>query len=141
VKAKENKIVNVIDAGMFDENELGSVKAMVDAAGGMLDSAASHDICGTPVFKAADGKWYVGTVEFSVAPVNPKHLIDKLVGDECCECPSCGHIDKQEDMVEIGGEDTEGDGLCSKCAHISFLITKARAKQIARGVPLKRKKR
>ena len=132
---KENKIVTVVDTGLFDEDDLGSVKAMINAAGDMLDHACSHDICGSPVFKAADGKWYVGSVEFSVAPVNPQYLIDHLLGEEFYECPNCGQLDKLEDMSEGSGD---GSNRCTKCDHDSVKVTKKRAAEIAAGKPRKK---
>lgn len=138
---EENKIVQVVAAGQFDDDDLGSVKAMLRAAGGLLDGAESHEICGSPIFKAADGKWYTGSVEFSVSPINPKFLIDTLIGDEFCECHKCGHIEKLEDVEDLDKEDEKGDGGCTKCGYLTYKITPKRAEEIAAGKPLKKVKR
>jgi hypothetical protein len=135
-----NIIKQFIEVGEFDTS-VHTVKQMCDDAGGMLDSASSHEICGCPLFKCADGKWYTGSVEFSVDPVNPAYLVDTLLGNECCECSYCGNIDQLEHMSEIGDEDTSGDGLCSECNHLSYKISKARAEVIAGITKPKRQRR
>ena len=124
-------IVSFIDSGQLETEDIGTIKQLLDEAGTRLDKAESHEITGCPVFKCADGKWYTGSVEFSVSPVNQAFLVDTLLSNQCCECKACGHIDQLENMSEIGSEDTSGDGLCTSCNHLSFKITRERAEEIA----------
>jgi hypothetical protein len=136
---KKNTIELFIDTGMFNEpEEIGTIKQLLNDAGGMLDDACSHEITGTPIFRCADGKWYVGSVEFCVNPVAPDYLVQSLADGEHCECQNCGHIDHRDDLGEIAdyservSEDEEApDGECTKCGALSHEITKARAEQIA----------
>jgi len=150
-KLKKSEIIEqFIDEGLFDTTDIGNTKQLIGDAGDRLDDACSHDICGSPLFRCADGKWYVGNVEFSIAPVNPAYLVDTLVGDEFCECDNCGHLEKSEDLDEIVDETErvdEGskfipDGQCTKCGALSYKISKTRAEQIAgiTKVPKKRRK-
>lgn len=141
IPKKNDTIVQVLDGGDFEDEDLGSVTAMLATAGRKLDKACSHEICGTPLFQAANGLWYTGSVEFNISIANPKYVADELLRAEVCECPHCGQLDKLEEMVPVGAEDTSGDGLCTKCTHISFKITEARAKQIAKGKPRRKGKK
>jgi len=65
----------------IDEGELHepcSYDDMMEQAGRLLDKSCSHEICGTVLFKATDGKYYVGTVEFTVAEAHPDYVKDVL---------------------------------------------------------------
>lgn len=135
---KKNTIELFVDHGEFDTEDIGCLKQLLDDAGGMLDDASSHEITGTPIFRCADGQWYVGSVEFVVNPVNPEYLVQTLADSEHCECQSCGHIDFLDDLGNVtdpeervaAGEEHHA-GECSKCGATSRIITTARAKQIA----------
>lgn len=125
---KSQTIIDFVEPEDYDECK--TVSEVVSAAACRMDNAEAWQITGCPVFKCSDGKWYVGTLRFDVEPVNPEYLVD-ILSDDRCECPHCGHIDRHDDMADIGPEDTSGDGLCTECTHISFRITKERAMEIA----------
>jgi hypothetical protein len=134
IPKKNDTIVQVIDGGDFDDEDLRSVTAMLQTAGRKLDKACSHEICGTPLFKAANGIWYTGSVEFHVGIANPEYVADTLLREVFCECPNCGQLDKLEDMSDEPG----GPGRCTECDHMSVKVTKKRAAEIARGKPRKK---
>ena len=80
---RQMPIKRFLRTGELDEADLpGNIAALLDDAGQLLDSSFSHDICGEVVFEGEDGKIYVGTVEFSIAEINPKYLADLLKEDE-----------------------------------------------------------
>jgi len=137
-RMRRNIIELFVDHGEFDTTSILTVKGLVADAAPKLDSASSHEICGTPVFRCADGKWYTGTVEFVVNPVNPVYL-ENLLGDgEHCECQNCGHIEGLDGIAEIKNYSqrvTPGEvapaGECRKCHALSHVITQERAQEIA----------
>jgi len=54
---------------------------MIEFAGRCMDKACVHDIVGDCVFKAEDGKTYVGTIEFVLSECNPDYL-ENLLGEQ-----------------------------------------------------------
>lgn len=135
---KSHQIELFIADGEFDTSEIGCVKQLLNDAGAKLDHAYAADITGCPIFKAADGKWYTGSVEFSVYPADPVSVAEALADGENCECQNCGHIEPRDALGEISdyvervaaGEEPP-DGECSKCRCLSHEITKERAQEIA----------
>jgi hypothetical protein len=135
---KADTIELFIADGEFDTSDIGCVKQLLNDAGAKLDHAYAADITGCPIFKAADGKWYTGSVEFTVYPANLENVVDVLADGEHCECQNCGHIDQRGDLTEVedhaervaAGEENPA-GECTKCSACSHLITKARAMEIA----------
>jgi len=59
-----------------------TVKGLLEDAGAALDSAYSHEIMGEILFEGADGKVYVGTVEFCIGEANPNYVKMILEDDE-----------------------------------------------------------
>jgi hypothetical protein len=59
-------------SGITDTDEL------LDSAANALDHACSWDIMGEILFKAEDGEYYVGTVDFVISKANPDYVADKL---------------------------------------------------------------
>jgi len=99
-------ITEWVQSGQLDE--CGSTEEVLEQAGRLLDRSCSHEICGEVLFKAADGKYYVGTVEFMIQEANPEYVRDTLVeaGLRC-------RIDGCENAIDDG----EGwDGMCGDCA-------------------------
>jgi len=146
-KPEPIKIAFFVNEGEFDTEDIGDTKQLLAEAGAKLDHAYSHEICGTPLFKGTDGKWYVGAVEFTVSPANPEYLVQEIADTEHYECRACGHID---DMDTLQGIEsylfvTRGEGSppgrCSRCKQFSDEITKARAQEIAGITKPKRQRR
>lgn len=51
-----------------------TIEDVIERAGRLLDSCASHEICGEVIFTAEDGKTYVVNVEAVVGEINPDYL-------------------------------------------------------------------
>lgn len=136
-KPEPIKIAFFVNEGEFDTEDIGCTKQLLADAGAKLDHACSHEICGTPLFKGTNGKWYVGSVEFVVNPVNPEYLVEELADKEHYECRVCGHIDTMDTLQGIESYlfVTRGEGSprgrCSQCKQFSDEITRARAQEIA----------
>ncbi len=58
---------------------------LLETAANALDAACASDIMGEIVFLGADGKYYVGTVEFVIGRANPAYIKDILAEDEACD--------------------------------------------------------
>lgn len=61
-----------------DANDVGRI---ISAAAAAMDSACTWEIVGDCVFQGEDEKYYVGTVEFVVAPANPEYVKELLEED------------------------------------------------------------
>jgi hypothetical protein len=59
-------------SGITDTDEL------LDSAANALDHACSWDIMGEILFKAEDGEYYVGTVDFVISKANPDYVADMI---------------------------------------------------------------
>jgi len=129
---KKSQSINLfIDHGQFHTKDIHCTKQLIDSAGGMLDASYSHEICGCPIFRTADGKWHQGSVEFTFYPANQKAILQELLESEYCECHDCGHLEPLEYIKATSSEDGRGGGICEKCGNFSYLITKTRASEIA----------
>lgn len=143
--AKTLKIAQFIETGEFNPEENENLTQLIGNAGDLLDAAYSHEICGSVLFKGADGKFYVGTVEFVVAPANPKYVTETLAGS-FAECDNCGHIENIDDLepFEAGISqpgDTVPNGACTKCGCASFEICYSQAAHMSGLVKPKRVRR
>ena len=145
---KSDKIAIFIADGEFDTEDIGCVKQLIDDAGAKLDSAYAANITGCPIFKTADGKWYTGSVAFTVYPANLKAVAESLCDGDFCECQNCGRIEHEDALVRVhdyeervaAGEEAP-HGECSLCGCLSHKITKARARVLAGLVKSKRVRR
>lgn len=83
-KIKPLRIVKWIRDGNegFKAQKIETQSELLEAAGRLLDKSYSGDIVGDCVFKASDGKHYVGTVEFVLSECSPDYLADLLQEDE-----------------------------------------------------------
>jgi hypothetical protein len=115
--SRKTKLVDVIESGNFDDDDLGDVASVLNAAGRMLDKACSHEITGSLLFRAPDGKFYVGNVEFSIAPANGAYVKDVLKSK--MRCSACQHIE-DDDAVDDCGNRT-----CGSCGRPSLKLTEA----------------
>lgn len=144
---KSHQIELFISDGEFDTEDIGCVKQLLNDAGAKLDHAYATDITGCPIFKAADGKWYTGSVEFTVYPANLENVVEILL-DNKAECDNCGHIEPIDDLNEMADLEERlddnsthmPDGDCTKCGAFSYQITKAHAQEIA-GITKKKRQR
>jgi hypothetical protein len=62
-------------------NEANDTDAILDESGGLLDDACAYEILDSPVFQGDDGKYYVVTLEASIAEANSafvKGLLDDM---------------------------------------------------------------
>ena len=55
-------------------DECETTEDLLESAGRLLDKACSHDIAGEVVFQGADGKYYVGCVEFVISEASLDYL-------------------------------------------------------------------
>lgn len=86
MKKEAGKIVEFLRHGEMRVKDIDNVEDLLTQAGRLLDKAYSHDICGEVVFKAADGKYYVLTVEAVISEADPDYvqeiLDDNAAGEE-----------------------------------------------------------
>lgn len=67
-----DKIVKWLDKGEFSNPK--TVRALIQEAGTMLDRAEAAEICGGPLFKLSNGKWYRVNVEAFVEEADPEFV-------------------------------------------------------------------
>ena len=134
------EIVQFIGTHELDTSGINTVPQLTAAAGFSLDAANATDITGCPLFKAKDGVWYVGSVEFVVDMAHHEYVAETLVDNNYCECQNCGHLDMEEDLNEIqdmSARVAEGEpepaGECTKCGALSHVISEERAAEIGHG--------
>ena len=70
------RITQWIDCGEF--NKVHDTNLLYAEAGRLLDDASSHDIFGSILFQAEDGKFYTLTVEGCLAEASPDYVLDQL---------------------------------------------------------------
>jgi len=75
---------------------------MMQQAGRLLDKSCSHEICGTVLFKATDGKYYAGTVEFVVSEANPDYVKDALAEQKA-------YAEERLEMFELNAKEEDED--------------------------------
>lgn len=74
----------IVDEWIHDGNDALSASGITtesdlyEAAAGALDSACSYDIMGPILFKATDGKYYVGTVDFVISEADSDYVKGEL---------------------------------------------------------------
>lgn len=64
--------VGLARQGITTEDEL------IEAAGRLLDKSCSGDIVGEILFRADNGKFYVGNVEFVISEASPEYVADAM---------------------------------------------------------------
>lgn len=76
IKAPSMEITEWLRDGnhSFKKQGLATVDEVLEAAGRLLDKACSGDIVGEIIFKGADGRTYVGTVEFVINEADPDYV-------------------------------------------------------------------
>ena len=62
----------------FKSQGIESQDELLEAAGRLMDKAYSHDIVGDCVFKASNGRHYVGTVEFVLSECSKDYMSELL---------------------------------------------------------------
>lgn len=146
-KAKPIKITQFVRDGEFDTTYITDTDQLLRDAGTKLDAANASDITGPVLFRGRDGKFYVGTVEFLIEPVNPTHLVQTLTDNNYCECQNCGHLEDENFLGQIkdfGQRVAPGEpspaGECTKCHALSHLVSRERALEIA-GIKKPKKQR
>jgi hypothetical protein len=70
--SSNDKIVEWLDKGEFYNPK--TVRALIQEAGTMLDRAEASEICGGPLFRLANGKWYRVSVEAIIEEADPEYV-------------------------------------------------------------------
>jgi hypothetical protein len=74
----ELTVKEVIRSGELEISPGHTREEIIELACECLNAANSWDICGEVLFLGNDGRHYVGTVEFVIAPGNPVYVQDAL---------------------------------------------------------------
>jgi hypothetical protein len=93
------KVATVIDEGNLDVTEGETIQDVLDTAARALDKGYAHEISGSVLFKATDGKYYVAATEIAISEASPELLRDRLLEqiDEFCICEDFEDTDSPHD--------------------------------------------
>ena len=134
---KKDQIELLLDPGELELKEATDTQDIIDKANGALDSSNASDIAGVVLFRAKDGKFYVGGVEFVISEARKEYVAETLCDDRAM-CQDCKHIEKIDDLDQpqdlaerVSGGERVPDGQCTKCGALSHRITPAEARVIA----------
>jgi len=74
---KPIKVAKWISCGELEERTRTQAD-ILSQCGRLLDAACSHEIVGTVLFKATDGRYYTVTVEATIGEANPNFVKNLL---------------------------------------------------------------
>jgi hypothetical protein len=75
------RVQEVVRGGELEIEPGMTFEEIVELSCPLLDDANTWEICGEVLFLGDDGRYYVGTVEFSIGPGNASYVEDALKED------------------------------------------------------------